>query len=96
MSNKFNLTPLLFFVLQDDLYMCSSKPPFSSRKPLDGGYQDLDYQYLYKIPWPQLVGASSSPQQHPHNKTNLNNLSNKGQNNVSRTNSSNGTSQNRL
>ena len=50
----------LFF--QDDLYLCSTKQPVATRKPLDGGYQDLDYRYLYKIPWPQLVGATSAQQ----------------------------------
>ncbi len=51
------------FILQDDLYLCSTKQPVATRKPLDGGYQDLDYRYLYKISWPQLVGAQTSAQQ---------------------------------
>lgn len=48
------------FCLQGDLYLCSTKQPVATRKPLDGGYQDLDYRYLYKIPWNQLVGANVS------------------------------------
>jgi len=48
---------------KDDLYLCSTKQPVATRKPLDGGYQDLDYRYLYKIPWPQLVGGGNSQQQ---------------------------------
>lgn len=50
---------------KDDLYLCSTKQPVATRKPLDGGYQDLDYRYLYKIPWPQLVGSNPSNQPKP-------------------------------
>ena len=40
-----NLILSLFsFLLQDDLYLCSTKQPVATRKPLDGGYQDLDYR----------------------------------------------------
>ena len=66
--NGFFILPFLRILFQDDLYLCSTKQPVATRKPLDGGYQDLDYRYLYRIPWPQLVGANTSA-----NKNNLNN-----------------------
>lgn len=58
---------LQLITAKDDMYLCSTKQPVATRKPLDGGYQDLDYRYLYRIPWPQLVGANTT------NKNNLNN-----------------------
>ena len=65
-------------IFQNDLYLCSTKQPVATRKPLDGGYGDLDYRYLYKIPWPQLVGtaasASTSQQQKIGPKGNNNNV----------------------
>ena len=59
-----NTTHHLFdHLLQDDLYLCSTRQPVSTRKPLDSGYQEEDYRYLYKIPWSHLTGGGGSVQQ---------------------------------
>ena len=48
---------MLHLYFQDDLYLCSTRQPVSTRKPLDSGYQEEDYRYLYKIPWSLLTGG---------------------------------------
>ena len=55
LKQSYYLGLTLYF--QDDLYLCSTRQPVSTRKPLDSGYQEEDYRYLYKIPWSLLTGG---------------------------------------
>ena len=55
LTQSYYLVLPLYF--QDDLYLCSTRQPVSTRKPLDSGYQEEDYRYLYKIPWSLLTGG---------------------------------------
>jgi len=50
---------------KDDLYLCSTRQPVSTRKPLDSGTMVEDYRYLYKIPWSLLTGGGVHQQPPP-------------------------------